>query len=557
MKPVTDPAILAELEAPQGTLVTDPVTLSLLGEPVPKWKPSSGIYDKIQQGVLDGESQIEKAVDRSSRFGRGMMDPITGLAQTVWNAMPEWYKNLSPDFNEHITRDEQFYQAQRKEAGQEGLDAYRLGGNLATAVPAALAAPAAATSLPGMAATSAGYGAVFGASEPVYGAGDFWHEKAKQTGIGAASGLVAAPVAAGVARAVKPVTNKAAQLLMKEGVTPTPGSMVGGAVKATEDKLTSVPLMGDLIRWGQKRSLNEFNRAVYNRALKPIGQSGDKLPIGRDGVQAVKAKLGKAYEELLPKVTFTADREFVNDLTTVRGMVTTLPDDIAKQFDKILKTKLIEKMTPAGTMSGETLKVVESELGRMGSGYRATADFDKRQLGDAIHELQSAIRRTLERSNPNYAEQLSKINSGYANYAILRRAASMANTADGITPSQLASAVKAMDKSVGKGATASGTARMQDLSDAGVEVLASKYPDSGTAGRLLDIGAVAAGVHNPAIPLGLAAAGLPYTPTLQRAIAKLLEQRGAWAGPASQAIRQSGPVVGAVAAPSLLDALVE
>lgn len=94
----------------------------------------------------------------------------------------------------------------------------------------------------------------------------------------------------------------------------------------------------------------------------------------------------------------------------------------------------------------------------------------------------------VERTNPNEAGQLQKINKAYADYAILRKAASMGGTAgnEGLfTPAQLNSAVRMADSSAGKGAYASGKARMQDFSDAAMSVLPSKVPDSGTAGRLM------------------------------------------------------------------------
>lgn len=532
---------VGRFEVPEGT--TPEQVIEFAGQMAPE--KYANVPSELKQQAAAKQAE---AVDIPSRVGKGIMDPIIGLAQMAYNAMPESYKELAPDFNAHLALKEKQYQQQRAGAGQEGVDWARLGGNLIPATAAAVAAPVAGTSLPGLIGEGAIYGATFGAAHPVYGAGDFWSEKAKQAGVGAVAGAAAAPVAAGVARVVSPKPNPAARELMEEGITPTPGGVMGGAIKTAEEKFTSLPIMGDLIRWGQKRGLDEFNRAAYNRALKPIGKDAAEIPVGREGIQAVKTALGKAYDDILPKMTFQADDVFIQDLSSINAMVATLPDDVVRQFDKILRTKVIGNMTSSGRMSGESLKKVESELSRLGKGYRSGSDFDKRQLGDAIHEVQSSIRRTLERSNPAQAERLSAINQGYANYAILRRAGSMAGTEGGFTPAQLASSVKAMDKSVGKGATATGTARMQDLTDAARQVLSNKYPDSGTAGRLLlDTGAIAAGLYNPAIPVGLAAGGVPYTPMVQRILSKLLEMRPPGAQQAGQVVRHLGPVAGAAA----------
>ena len=485
-------------------------------------------------------------VDVMSRIQRGFMDGVNGLAQLTQNMLPQSVQNLTPDINQYLTLQEQQYQAQRAATGQTGVDWARLGGNLIPAIAATAAMPGAApATLPGLMAESGAIGAAFGAAQPVYGAGDFWNEKAKQAGTGAAFGAAAAPVAGAVSRVISPKANPAARKLMDEGVTPTPGQVMGGAWKTTEEKMTSLPIMGDLIRWGQKRGVDEFNRAAYNRALEPIGQNASKLPVGRAGVKAVKTALSKAYDDILPKISFQADDVFAQEFAAVNQMTASLPDDVVRQYQKVIQNKFLDNMTLSGRMSGESLKKVESELGRIGVGYRKSPDFDQRQLGDAIHEVQAAIRRTLERSNPDYAEKLRAINKGYANYAIIRNAASRAGTEGGFTPVQLDAAVRAMDKSVGKGATATGTANMQDLTDAGRQVLANKYPDSGTIGRgLLDGGVLGAGLYNPAIPASLAAGGIPYTPVTQRIMASLLEIRPQGTESVGRAVRSSSPALG-------------
>ena len=71
-----------------------------------------------------------------------------------------------------------------------------------------------------------------------------------------------------------------------------------------------------------------------------------------------------------------------------------------------------------------------------------------------------------------------------------------------------------------------------------------KYPDSGTAGRLSNIGALATGAINPAIPAGLLGGAGLYTQPAQRAIAGLLTQRPAWAPLLADEIRMLGPLGG-------------
>jgi len=120
------------------------------------------------------------------------------------------------------------------------------------------------------------------------------------------------------------------------------------------------------------------------------------------------------------------------------------------------------------------------------------------------------MRQNLERINPRYAGELRQINSGWAMYARIRDAAAQRRTSGGVfTPSDLLGAVKKGDRSVSKGSFARGDALMQDFAEAGQQVLPSKIPDSGTAGRSL-ASAAGLGYLSPKVLAGVAAASLPY-----------------------------------------------
>jgi hypothetical protein len=128
--------------------------------------------------------------------------------------------------------------------------------------------------------------------------------------------------------------------------------------------------------------------------------------------------------------------------------------------------------------------------------------------------------------------ELSNINKGWANFTRLQTAGAKANTAEMFTPSQLAQAVRQGDTSVRKGAVARGNALMQDLSDAGVNILPSKTPDSGTAGRLAAMGLIGGGAYGASqgmispemLAIG-AAAGLPYMPGARKVMTTALTRR--------------------------------
>jgi hypothetical protein len=87
-----------------------------------------------------------------------------------------------------------------------------------------------------------------------------------------------------------------------------------------------------------------------------------------------------------------------------------------------------------------------------------------------------------------------------------------------MTVAGLQAAVKANNKTVGKGGFATGNALMQDLTDPAVAVLGNKVPDSGTVGRGMINGSLLGIVHPTAL-LGGALGSLLYTEAGQKTLA--------------------------------------
>ena len=236
---------------------------------------------------------------RTDRLIKGLQDPIEGGAQLLTNILPQGVVDAGNTFNNWLAdktglvakipdsgmnglvkQREETYQASRAAAGETGFDGYRLLGNIAS--PANLAI---ASKLPAAAATAntlgkMGYGALGGGlsalSSPVTD-GDFATEKAKQTAIGLAGGFIIPGVAGGLSSLISPAasTNANLRLLQSEGVRPTIGQTLGGWANKTEEKLQSLPIMGDAIAAARARSTSGFEAATHNRALAPIGL---KLP---------------------------------------------------------------------------------------------------------------------------------------------------------------------------------------------------------------------------------------------------------------------------------------
>jgi hypothetical protein len=471
------------------------------------------------------------------------------------------------EYDKSIQQDEQAYQQRRQQAmpqtltglvtGEQpkpGMDWSRLAGNIVGTAP--LAAMTGGTGL----APAMVQGGALASLQPITNGGDnFASEKGQQVATGALTAGALNRVGAGLARVLSPQTRPEIQTLLDAGITPTPGQMMGGMLSRAEEKLASVPLIGDAIRAGQNRANMQLNQAAINRALEPIG---DKLPkgvTGREAIDYARRALGDSYDDVLNRMgAVRPDAQFGQDLTNLSGMTKNLPKDMSEQFTRIVKNEVLDRINPEGAMTSEGLKAAESNLGQIAKNYMRSGDYDQRQLGAAITEAQSTIRSMLERTAPEHAAELKAINTGWANFMRPQKAASMVGAEDGnFTAAQLQSAVKALDPSRNKGAFARGDALMQDLSDAAKSVLSSKVPNSGTVDRLA-MGLLTAGGLGAVSPAALGAAGvgsLAYTPMGQKAIATLMTQRPDVAPQLAKLLLEMTPAIsaaGAVAAPSMV-----
>ncbi len=507
------------------------------------------------------------------RFLQGASDLVTGGAQMLVNSLPESLVDTvnsgvqaindlpvigpvteaigirpatAEQMNQQVAQDEQQYQEARRATGQEGMDWWRLAGNVAGTLPMSGAAPAAATGL-GRVAVGAGQGALFGGLQPVTD-GPYAENKLFQMGTGAAAGGAIAGVGNALARLVSPraSTNPQVQTLLDEGVVPTPGQIMGGTARQVEDKAMSVPILGDAIRSARNRGIEELNEAALNRVVAPLGQTVNAT--GREGVRQANSIISQAYDDVLPRVTFRADGQFARELGQLQQMAASMPPAQAQQFENIVRTQVGSRLTPQGVATGRNFKDIESELGRLAQDYLHSGAAGERQLGTALSELQRSMREALQRTNPDVASELGKINQSYAILTRIQRAAGGSGATDGVfTPAQLSSAVRASDRSARKGAFARGDALMQDLSDAAKGVMQGTVPNSGTADRLLLSGGAA--IVSPMSALGLGAASAPYLPAINRLAAAALARRPQFAPRVAEAISQGLVPAPFVAAP--------
>lgn len=499
-------------------------------------------------------------VTKTEKVAMGLGDMVHGGAQLLTKALPTGVVEAGNRFNnwladkgvpvaripeggvdQMVREREQQYQAKRQAAGESGFDGWRVAGS---AIPSLIAPAASAATLPGRIALGATTGAAGGALAPVT-EGDFWKQKGRQVATSAAFGSAAPVVGQAVSRVISPKasTNPSVQKLLDEGVTPTPGQVLGGANKRLEEGLTSVPIVGSFVRGAQQRSLEGLNRAAANRALKPIGQKIPEGVVGREAVEHVERELGQRYDELLPSMTVRADREFADQIGSLSRMVRdgSIDPKYAAAFERVMRNNVLGKFRGRNALTGQTFKAIESDLSQRAARLAQSQEPDARLMADALNEVQDSLRSLLERSNPQRLGDLKAVNTGYANFKRLQRASGSVAAEDGLfSAAQLHNAVKAMDRSKDKAAFARGGALMQDLSENAKKVLGPKMPDSGTPERLLSLDMIL----NPKAYAAAVAAPLLYSKAGQGLLATTLARRPQGAQSVAEALQQASPGLG-------------
>jgi hypothetical protein len=441
-----------------------------------------------------------------------------------------------------------------------------LAGNVTSLAPLAAMMPGAASaSMLARIGSGAATGAASGALNPVDpNAPDFWPQTGRNAFLGGLGGA-AAPVAMGAAaRVVNPNAVDRIALLRDAGVSPTIGQTIGGTTGSVEQKLSSMPLVGDIIRSGQSRAMDQFDRGALNQVLQPIGERLETNKMGRDALLEMSDKIDNAWRSAIPQTAGQFDPQLMNKIANLRNMAQSTTH--APQFDSVLKSEILNNVSPGGVMSGDAFKNADSAMGKIvrDTVYGHGVPWQDRQFGGAIRELQSSMRDWLERVNPQASQDLGNAREATLRMLPIEKAAGTLGGEPGtFSPAQLLAGVKANSLSGKQFMT--GQAVGQPYAEAGKTVLGSTVPDSGTPGRsllamLMGAGGTAIAGHelSPEMLGYLAATGVgsglaagAYSPIGQRLAATLAAARPGVAEPIANAVRNYGGPLASALVPRL------
>lgn len=388
------------------------------------------------------------------------------------------------------------------------------------AVPLALLSPAAGLGAAAAVGTKMAVGGATGAAQGYAQPYTSTGEHIANTLVGGGIGTVLPGAGALAGKVVRGLATPEARALAKEGVKLTPGMMLGGAAKRAEDMLTSVPIVGGAIRKAQQRALESFDNAAINRVIAPLGVSLPRGATGRQALGMAQDAVSQAYDKTLAKMSGKVDQGLANDIGKLWNKYgKSLPAKEGDELGNYIQESVLRKFGQNGKASGKVVHEIQSDLGAQAAKLMRSDELGKRQLGQAVKDLQSHVKAMLARNNtPEANRALQNATNSFRQLVRVNKAAGMLGAQDGVfTPAQLRNAVRATDATRNKMAFTRGRAEMQDLAERAQGVLPSKVPDSGTAGRLLmDAsvlgGGAATGHVLPVLGAGAVAHGLYSAP---------------------------------------------
>ena len=369
---------------------------------------------------------------------------------------------------------------------------------------------------------------------------EFLSEKAKQMGAGTAGGALFGKA---TQLGLSPQVSEKLQMLKDMGMSKfTAGQLmsqlpfVGKSIQNLESNLTSLPFTGSMIGYGQRVAAEDFNKAMANQVLKPLGESVPKdVKAGNELLTHVNDKISNAYKGIENKIDFkvlTDPKTNSNTITRLNNVVDTSSRDLvpeaATMVSEIVKRSFYEPLLKTYGLSGAQFRTAEKSLGAQANTLIQSGDPIKRDAGFAIRNFQDALRNELTLQNPQVGRELMNIHDAFKKYLRIERAAAYRGADEGVFgPAQFRSAVESM---AGRKGTATGQGLFVPESQAATDVLGKTVPDSGTAGRLLSAKTLGLGGAEGALNLATSlkpaiAAGTMYNPLAMYLMTKLATSR--------------------------------
>jgi len=308
---------------------------------------------------------------------------------------------------------------------------------------------------------------------------------------GLAGGIAGRAAARGIGGALTGVQNADVRGLRAAGVPLTAGQALGGVAKGVEDRLSGVPVLGNVVNARRLEGMQGFNRAAFDEALAPIGANTGGVT-GEAGIDAAQTATRQGYDQALTGVNVQRDPQFTGEYNRALATGAQVPR-VGPEFQAWAQADL-DPLVAQPAFDGRTVQDFIQQTRGADFGSDAMGNL----VGRSVTGAEDAMRGLVQRQSPGTLPALGRADQAYRQTQVLKDAVNRARNGTRVgetgtfAPSQLSDAAAANAKKFGN---SQGTTRQPffDLSRAGQAVLPNAVPDSGTAGRLLTQQALAAG----------------------------------------------------------------
>jgi hypothetical protein len=520
--------------------------------------PQKGFWDLLPKGVLGSQGDPESAPLEGEAYLDSRGKPVGSTVKGLKGIGGEMLKGV-PIAGAYAPQTGIMNEMERDNPAIAKIS--RGMGSVAAALPVMAAAPATFGLTGSLGARTVGGGLSGGTLQgfdTLARTGDL--EKAGDDALRSALTIgLLTPAFSAASSVISPALQKGARYLMDKGIKLTPGQMLGGLAKKTEDAVEGIPIAGVGVAQARSKSIEGFNRAAANDALAPIGQSLPKgVESGYEARQHVREAIQGHYTSAFKNTQMSLTPQLQKDVADAQAAAISkylLPEKEQKQLQSLIDSQISGKFgTAKGTVKGDLLKDIDSELRSRAEQRLADPSADSQNLGAAIEDVRKAYFKNFAAQNPKAAAMVDASDKSWAHYVRLRGAGS-STAVEGVegnfTPTQLAMSAKREDASLGKRAFSEGDALFQELAQHGKAVLPKTIPNSGTADRILAAILLESMFTKPvttAIAAVPAIAGkMAYSEPSQALARALIAGSPQTRGAIAEAARQYGPRLGLAA----------
>jgi hypothetical protein len=350
---------------------------------------------------------------------------------------------------------------------------------------------------------------------------------------------------------------------------------MGGKAREFTGKMADLPVVGPFVSARLSEGAEGFNRAAFNEALQDLGEKYANIgpDVGERGLRAARRQVSNAFNDALEGVQLTQDKVFQRNLSNTYTALGELPD-VGPKLLKALNDQLGELLKPGRSLTGKEVQAALSKVDRIGRSFKNNELYAS-SIAPRLNAVSDEIRGVVERQAPDVLPKFDAARSAYRKVSIVTDAVKRSTKGEGadtrgvFSPQDLQAAGMAnAEKFTGKGSSVTRGYPLQDLAEAGIDVMVPPSRSGLGVSLPLTVAGLVGGANyltqpgqqtNPTTGVttgeerdpitsgiyGLGAAGLatlPFTRTGQKAITSfMLSPRNKFLQDAGALIEKYGP----------------